>query len=333
MSSDDADSTCAPSRGFAQVRAHYLARQNLMLERELGHARNTAHALREIVRFQEDRLRETDLLNRNLRERIRTLELSISRELADIQQKRHFGLSNYSRKRLMQSGGHSRRGSDTSTSDTLPRRQREDKPLTLSSFRLKDDREDEDIVKQSPPKPRPSVSLWQVASPEPPATLDDNVLNSPTLVSPNISLIEQDAQNIARAMSPTTTNTATSIDSALELDATSTMTYDNITRIESSSNTTKIAVPTTNEQSQSTSPSAIRRDLSSIWCDLRAERSIAIPTEDEGYNSGHSKEGVPLMSNLNAMTSTADTMDNTMTSTELSTASASSSIPLADSLS
>ncbi|RKP24522.1 hypothetical protein SYNPS1DRAFT_29716 [Syncephalis pseudoplumigaleata] len=289
---DGSDHAWAPSRGFAQVRAHYLARQNLMLERELGHARNTAHALREIIRSQEDRLRESDLLNRNLRERIRSLELSISRELADIQQKRHFGLSSYSRKRLMQSGGHARRsGTDATSTDSLLRRPREDsssssKPLTLSAFRLEDERDDNDDddngraeKKPAPKLPRPSVSLWQVASPEPPATPDDTALDaSPSIASPNLSLIEQDAQQIAaQGSQQPAVEPGTSTDEGMD------------------------HAPPDN---------ASRRDLAAVWRDLRAEKSIIMPTEDEGYNSGHNKESCTT---INSDPTTATTMTTTTT--------------------
>ncbi|KAI9591154.1 hypothetical protein BDF19DRAFT_426579 [Syncephalis fuscata] len=279
MSSDDMESTWAPSNGFARVRSQYLAQQNLMLERELGHARNTAHALREIVRFQEDRLREAALLNDDLRDKVRRLEVTIARELADIQQRRHQGLPNHSRKRM---------------SIDMLRRRREEKPISLSSFCLDREPDEDEQVETSTStststsaKTPTSNSLWKVASPEPPMTREDVQCLSATATTPPLDdtvLLNNNVSDHSLTTSANTTTTALS-----------------------------------------SSPSN-RRDLAAIWRDLRAEKVIAIPTEDEGYGSGHSKE-TPIPPKVVTTPTTITTATTTTTTTATATSTIFSSPP------
>jgi hypothetical protein len=117
-SASSSSSERVESRFFERVRSKYLEHQNQMLVRELECARNTAQALRDIVRSLEKRIREDERIKNDLRARIRSLELSVTRELADLQQRRHHVLPMAARKRPVLNVA-SRRGHASSATDGL----------------------------------------------------------------------------------------------------------------------------------------------------------------------------------------------------------------------
>jgi hypothetical protein len=207
------------------------------------------------------------LINRDLHDRIRILELSIPRELADMHQRRHHGISNNPRKRMIPTGTHARRVMEIP--GDLRRRRGDKSGLSLAQQKNGDD--DEEIDEVVEVKEAKMSGAWQVASPEPPEVMGKS----------------------STEPEPCTITTADNNNN----NKTTLLTVDTLLT------TTPEVIPPV-----PTSPS-VRRDLSAIWRDLRAEKVIAIPAEDEGYNSCHSKEAIAKVT-LTTTTATTTTTTN-----------------------